>query len=446
MTVILDSTSVGERAHDTAPRQGFSTRQVHAGVRAAAATPRTTPIYLTAGFSFDEYDAAEAHFRDGAGYAYTRIANPTIDTVESRIAELEGGAEALLVASGQAALAVALLSLVSAGGHVVASTHIYEGTRGLLADNLGRFGVSSDFVTDIGDPDAWRAAIRPQTRALVAESLSNARNDVLDIAAIAEVAHEHGIPLVVDNTMATPYLLRPLEHGADIVIHSASKFLAGQGAVIGGVIVDDGRFDIDRSGSLFPHLVERHRLGGPSVAERAAGRARIAYARETVAPRFGSTLSPFNAFLIGQGIETLSLRVGRQSDSALLIARWLEGRDEVESVDYAGLASHPRPDLAERYLPDGHGAVFTFTLRGGAAAARAFVEALQLLTHMTHIGDVRSLVLHPASTSHVNRTPAERLEVGVRPGTLRLSVGIEDAADLREDLARGLAAAREAGA
>jgi O-acetylhomoserine (thiol)-lyase len=279
---------------------------------------------------------------------------------------------------------------------------------------------------------------------LFGESIPNPTNDLFDIAAVAELAHAHGIPLVIDSTLASPYLLRPIEHGADIVVHSASKFLAGQGAVLGGVVVDNGRFDAERSGALFPHLLEADRLGGPSLWERAGGRARIAYLRDSVALRFGPTASPLNSFLIHQGIETLSLRVERQSANALAIATWLEQRPEVETVQYAGLPSHASHALAQRYLPNGFGSVFSFTLRGGLDAARAFVNALVLFTHMTHLGDVRSLVLHPASTSHNLRSPEEQAAAGILPGTLRVSIGIEDLPDLLADLERGLDAARVA--
>lgn len=420
--------------------RGFSTRQVHDRGRVAASSPRTTPIYLTAGFSFDEYENAEAHFGSGEGYAYTRIGNPTIEAVEGALAALEGGSQALLLASGQAATSVALLSLAAAGDHIVVSNHIYEGSRGLILDTLQRFGITADFIDDIGNPAAWEGAIRPETKALFAESISNATNRILDIAAVSAVGRRHGIPLVVDNTFATPYLLRPLEHGADVVVHSASKFLSGQGAVIGGAIVDSGRFDPAVSGDRFPHLVAPGRGGVPSVADRTGGDARIAYARENVAPRLGPTPSPLTAFLIGQGIETLSLRVERQSQNALAVASWLAAHPAVASVDYAGLATHPDHALADALLPDGYGSVFTFTLAGGAAEARAVVEGLDVFTHMTHLGDVRSLVLHPASTSHVHLTDDERSAVGVYPGTLRVSIGIEDVADLIDDLGAALAA------
>ncbi|MEX8031949.1 O-acetylhomoserine aminocarboxypropyltransferase/cysteine synthase family protein [Microbacterium sp. 20-116] len=416
---------------------GFSTRQVHAGSATAHASPRATPIYLTAGFTFDTLDASAEHFGTGTGFGYTRTGNPTIQAVEERLACLEGGDQAVLVSSGQAAVTVALLALAGAGDHVVVSEHIYEGTRGLLLDNLARLGIETTFVPT-GDLAAWRDAITPRTRALFAETLSNARNDVLDIAAVSAIGRERGIPLVVDSTFTTPYLLRPLEHGAAVVVHSASKFLAGQGAVLGGVIVDDGRFDAAASGHLFPHLVQTDRLGGASFAERHGARARGAYIRESAAPRFGPSPSPLNAFLIGQGIETLSLRVERQSQNALAVARWLEQRPEVERVDHVGLESHPDFDLGRRYLTRGTGSVFTVTLRGGLEAARHVVQSVELITHMTHLGDVRSLVLHPQSTSHSARTVEERRRAGVSPGTIRLSIGIEDIDDLLADLEQAL--------
>ena len=427
----------------SAPTAGFATRQLHAGATAGTAVkPRATPIYLTAGFVLEDIDQASELFDSGDGYSYTRVANPTSEAVERRVAALEGGAAALLVGSGQAAVTVTLLGLLEAGQHLVSASSIYEGTRGFLLDNLSRLGIETDFVEDANDPDAWERLIRPTTRALFAESIPNPKNDIVDIAALAAVAHRHGIPLIVDNTLATPYLLRPIEHGADIVVHSASKFLAGHGAVLGGVIVDNGRFDAAASGALFPHLLEGGRGGSPSFAQRHGPLARIAYLREVTALRFGPTPSPLNAFLINQGIETLSLRVERQSRNALGVARWLEQQSEVHSVDYSGLASNPFHPLAQRYLPDGQGSVFSFTLRGGVDAARSFVDSLEVFTHMTHLGDVRSLVLHPASTSHNQRSERELSQGGIWPGTLRLSIGIEDLDDLLGDLGRGLAAVR----
>ena len=426
---------------------GFATRQLHGGARETVteARSRTTPIYLTAGFVHEDFDQAADHFSSGDGYSYTRVANPTAEAVERRVAALEGGVEALLVGSGQAALSVTLLGLLSSGDHVVSSASLYEGSRGFFLENLPQLGIETSFVTDANNGEAWARAIRPTTRALFVESIPNPKNDITDIETIARVADEHGIPLIVDNTLATPYLLRPIEHGADIVIHSASKFLAGHGSVLGGLIVDNGRFDVARSGALFPQLVRPGRLGGPSFAERAEGRARIAYLREVAALRFGPTPSPINAFLINQGIETLSLRVARQSANALGVAQWLEQQPEVHSVDYAGLASNPFHDLAKHYLPDGQGSVFSFTLVGGLDSARHFVNALEVFTHMTHLGDVRSLILHPSTTSHTQRTADELSQAGIWPGTLRVSIGIEDLPDLIDDLERGLAALRARG-
>ena len=422
---------------------GFATQQLHAGLLPArAVTPRTTPIYLTAGFVMEDFDQASELFSSGDGYSYTRVSNPTAEAVEQRVAILEKGADALLVGSGQAAVAITLLGLLEAGQHLISASSIYEGTRGFLTDNLPRLGIETSFVENANDASEWEKLIRPTTRVLFAESIPNPKNDILDIAAVAAVAKRHGIPLIIDNTLATPYLLRPLEHGADIVIHSASKFLAGHGAVLGGVIVDKGTFDAARSGALFPHLVEVGRTGAPSFAERLGGLARIGYLREIVALRFGPTPSPLNAFLINQGIETLSLRVERQSANALGVAQWLERQPEVESVDYSGLASNSYHPLALKYLPEGQGSVFSFTLRGGVDAARGFINALTVFTHMTHLGDVRSLILHPQTTSHNQRTEAELEAGGIWPGTLRVSIGIETLADLIGDLERGLVAVR----
>ncbi|MFC7432851.1 MULTISPECIES: O-acetylhomoserine aminocarboxypropyltransferase/cysteine synthase family protein [unclassified Agrococcus] len=427
------------RRHPATSELAFATRQLQPVEVEEPVRTRTTPLHMAAGFPFDAFDEAVEHFRTGEGYSYTRVANPTITAVERRIAQLEGGAEALLVGSGQAAIVVALLGLVGSGGHVVAGASLYEGTRSLLLEELARLGIATTFV--VGDePADWSAAVRDETRAVLAEAIPNPRNDLVDIRAVADVAHAHGVPLVVDSTLATPYLLRPIEHGADLVVHSASKFLAGQGSVLGGVIVDAGGFDAARDGERYPHLVARSRLGGPSRAERHGGLARMAALRD-LAVRFGPTVSPLTAFLIGQGIETLSLRVERHSQNALAIAEWLARQPQVASVDYSGLAGSPYRALADRYLPRGQGSVFAFHLHGGQEAARRLVDALELFTQMTHLGDVRSLILHPRTTSHAQRTDAELEAAGIGPGTLRISVGIEDVDDLLRDLERGLAAA-----
>ena len=429
----------------TDERPGFATEQVHGGFLPDTAHGARVPaIHMSSGFLFE--DAAQARDRFAGtddGYTYTRLGNPTNADVERRIALLERGADALLVSSGQAAATVAFLGLLAAGDHVVSAASIYEGTRGLLLQNLGRLGIHVDFVTDARDLDAWAAAVRPETKLFFAETIPNPKNDVLDIAGVAAVAHRAGVPLVVDNTLATPYLVQPVEHGADVVVHSASKFLSGHGSGLGGVVVDGGRFDWTATPERWPHLTQPDRaLGGASYVDRAGTGAFLAYARDVVASRIGPTPSPFNAFLLRQGIETLSLRVERHVANALTVATWLEAQPEVTSVDHAGLASSPYHDLARRYLPRGAGSVFAFTFAGGEQAAHAFIDAVELFSRMTHLGDVRSLVLHPATTTHAGRTPAERAALGIGDGLVRLSIGIEDVADLLRDLERGFAAVR----
>ncbi|GAA2227305.1 aminotransferase class I/II-fold pyridoxal phosphate-dependent enzyme [Herbiconiux moechotypicola] len=450
----------------TSRRPGFATQQVHAGVPGAGAdgsavaggpqaggvNPRATPIHLSAGFVFDDFEQARDRFAGtDDGFTYTRIGNPTTSALEGRIAALEGGRGAILVGSGQAAVSTAVLALLAAGDHLVSATSIYEGSRGLFLDNFGRLGIETSFVADANDAAEWDAAVRPSTKAFFVESIPNPKNDIVDIALVAEVAHRHGIALIVDNTFATPYLERPLEHGADLVVHSASKFLAGHGTVLGGVVVTGDGFDwavTDARGARFPHLTSPvAALGGSSYVERFGRDALAVYARDVVVSRFGPTPSPLNAFLIQQGIETLSLRVSRQSESALAVARWLERHPLVESVDYAGLESSPYRALAARYLPRGQGSVFAFTLRGGAEAARTFFDSVGLFTRMTHLGDVRSLIIHPASTTHAQRTPEQRAAAGIGDGLLRLSIGVEDVDDLLDDLeqAFGAVLAGEAG-
>ena len=427
---------------DSTPRQhAFATRQLHGGTRVPDAhAARRTPVHLTAGFVFDDFDDARDRFAGGPGYSYTRIGNPTTTSVERRIAELEGGLDAVLVSSGQAAIAIALLGLLRSGDEVVASAHIYEGTRCFLEQNLAELGIAVRFVHEPERTGAWSEAITPRTRALFAESIPNPRGRLVDLAAIAAIGHEHGAPLVVDSTFASPYLLRPLEHGADVVVHSASKLLAGHGGVLGGVIVGGAGFDWDDA-ERFPQLAGADAtLGGRSWAELHGPGAYLARLRAHVAPRWGSTPSPLHASLIEQGIETLSLRVERASANALTVASWLAGRAEVESVDYSGLPEHPSHELARYYLPDGQGPVLAFTLRGGKDAARAVIERVRVFTHMTHIGDVRSLVLHPATTTHIHRSAAERAAAGIGDGLLRLSVGIEDVHDLIADLEDAFAA------
>jgi O-acetylhomoserine (thiol)-lyase len=426
------------------PTVGFATQQLHAGREAGDPhQARATPIYLTAGFAFDGFDHAQQAFSGNEpDFIYSRHGNPTGESVERRLAALERGSEAMLVASGQAATANALLAILHAGDHLVSSGTIYEGTRGLFLEHLSRFGISIDFVDDPTDLDAWRTAVTPATRAFFAESISNPKNNVLDIAAVAEIAHAAGAPLIIDNTLATPYLVRPIEHGADIVVHSASKFLAGHGSVLGGFIVDAGTFDW--GSGAYPHLSATRSVDGLTHVERYGRRAFAGFLRDLAVPRFGAAPSPINAFLIEQGIETLSLRVERQSGSAAQIARFLEAQPEVESVDYAGLESNPNHATASRYLSRGFGSVFAFTLVGGEQTARRFYDSLRLFTKMTHLGDVRSLVIHPSTTTHNLRTEEEQRRAGITPGLIRLSVGIEDLADLIWDLSGAFAAVREA--
>jgi len=435
-------------APDRAPsggRLGFATRQLHAGdEQHGPHAPRATPIYLTAGFEFDDFDQAHGRFAGTeSGFSYTRVGNPTNAAAERRIADLESAKDALLVGSGQAAVATTVLALVSAGDHVVAASSLYEGTREFLRDDLSRLGITVDFVADARNLDEWDAAFRPATRLVLAESIPNPKNDVLDIAAIAAIAHRHGVPLAIDNTLATPYLVRPIEHGADIIVHSASKFLAGHGSVLGGFVVDAGTFPWGDHPDRYPQLVVDRGPDGRTHLERAGATAFTEFARR-VAMRYGPSPSPLNAFLILQGIETLSLRVKHQSAAALQLAEWLEKQPGVASVDYSGLASSSYHPLAERYLPDGQGSVFAVTIHGGLEAARVFQNSLQLFTRMTHLGDVRSLVLHPATTTHVGSTDEQRAARGIEPGLLRLSIGLEDVEDLIGDLAQALEAAASA--
>ncbi|WP_258066646.1 O-acetylhomoserine aminocarboxypropyltransferase/cysteine synthase family protein [Rathayibacter sp. AY1F6] len=439
------ATTTAAPASRASAAAGFTTRQVHAGAAPDGAHgARVTPVHLSAGFVFDSFEHARERFAgEDEGYLYTRNGNPTTEEVERRLADLEGGAEAILVASGQAATASALLGILQAGDRVLSSRRLYEGNRGLLVQNFGRLGIGVDFVDDASDLGEWERRIGPDTRVLFGEPIPNPKNDLLDLPALAAIAHRHGLPFVVDNTLATPYLLRPIEHGADVVVHSTSKFLAGHGSALGGVIVDAGTFDWAARPALFPHLNQEERsFGGRSWTEQHGRRAFVSYTRDIVVSRLGPTPSPLNSFLLRQGVETLSLRVERHSANALAVARFLEERPEVVSVDYSGLESSPSFALAQRLLPRGQGSVFSFTVAGGGAGAAAFIDAVELFSHMTHLGDVRSLVLHPASTTHAGRTPAERAAAGIHPGLLRLSIGIEDVDDLLRDLERGLAAVR----
>jgi O-acetylhomoserine (thiol)-lyase len=422
----------------------FETRQIHAGASPDPTTgARALPIYATTSYQFrDTQHAADLFALAEMGNIYTRIMNPTQDALEQRVASLEGGVAALAVASGQAAETLSLLNVAEAGSHVVASASLYGGTYNLLHHSMPKLGVEVSFVEDPDDPENWQSLVRENTKAFYGESIGNPKGDVLDIAAVAEVAHRNGVPLIVDNTIATPWLVRPLEHGADVVVHSATKYLGGHGTAIAGVIVDGGRFDWTTG--AFPsfttpdptyHGVVYADLGAPAFALKA----RVQLLRD-----LGPAISPFNAWLVVQGIETLSLRMERHVANAQRVAEFLEAHDEVESVHYAGLPSSPWHAAQQRYAPRGAGAVLAFEIRGGIEAGRRFVEGLELHSHVANIGDVRSLVIHPASTTHSQLTPEEQRTTGVTPGLVRLAAGLEGIDDILADLEAGFRAAKGA--
>lgn len=438
----------------TSPSWSFETRQIHAGQTPDPTTgARALPIFQTTSFVFPDAGVAADRFAlKDLGPIYTRIGNPTQEAVENRIADLEGGVGALLLSSGQAATTFAILNVAEAGDHVVASPSLYGGTYNLLQNTLSKLGITTTFVTDPHDPQAWRDAVRPSTKAFFGETIPNPQADILDIEAVAAVAHEVGVPLIVDNTVATPYLLRPIEFGADIVVHSATKYLGGHGSAIGGVIVDSGNFDFSKDPERFPGfntpdpsydgLVYARDLGVDGIL--GANLAYVLKARVQLLRDLGSAISPFNAFLIAQGIETLSLRVERHVSNAATVAAWLEARDDVARVHYAGLESSPWHANALKYTPRGAGAIVAFEIEGGSPAGQAFVSALELHSNVANIGDVRSLVIHPASTTHSQLTPEEQAASGVTPGLVRLSVGIEHVDDILADLEGGFIAAKGA--
>jgi O-acetylhomoserine (thiol)-lyase len=428
---------------------GFETRQIHAGADPDPTTgARAVPIYQTTSFVFRDTDHAAALFGlEELGNIYTRIMNPTQAVFEDRMTALEGGVGALATSSGQAAQTIALLNLCENGGHIISSASLYGGTYNQLHYTFPKLGVEVSFVDDPDDLDAWKKAIRPNTRAFYGESIGNPKGDIFDFEGVAGVAHDASIPLVIDNTLATPYLCQPLRYGADIIVHSATKFIGGHGTSIGGIIVDGGKFDYVASGRFANftepdpsyHGLVFSQLPEPLRPAQYILKCRLQYQRD-----LGAAVSPFNAFLFLQGLETLSLRMERHSENALAVAKWLEARDDVEWVTYPGLESSRWYQRAKQYMPLGQGAIVSFGIRGGLDAGRAFINGLELHSHLANVGDVRSLAIHPATTTHQQLDAAEQLTTGVTEDLVRLSVGIESLDDILADLEAGFRAAKSA--
>jgi O-acetylhomoserine (thiol)-lyase len=421
--------------------RGFATQAIHAGHTPDAAThSRAVPLYQTSSFTFDSTQhAADLFGLRQFGNIYTRIMNPTTEVLEKRVAELEGGVGALAVASGQAAETLTLLTLAQAGDEIVASAELYGGTVSLFSHTLKKLGITVRFVSP-HDMAAWEGAVTERTKAFFVETIGNPKLDIIDLDAIAAIGNRHGIPLVVDNTVTTPYLTRPFDHGAAIVIHSATKFICGHGTSIGGIIVDAGTFDWAASGR-FPDFVEPEpAYHGLKFVETFGNLAFILRARVLGLRDMGAAMSPFNAWMFLQGLETLQLRMQRHSENGLAVARYLETHDCVSWVRYPGLASSPTYGLVDRYLPKGQGALVGFGIKGGQASAVKFIESLQLFSHLANIGDAKSLVIHPASTTHEQLGASEQQAAGVTPDFIRLSVGIEDIQDIIDDLDNALTA------
>jgi O-acetylhomoserine (thiol)-lyase len=430
----------------------FETQQIHAGQVADPTTgARALPLYQTTAYQFrDTKHAADLFGLAELGNIYTRIMNPTQDTVEQRIAALEGGVAALLLASGSAATTFAILNVAEAGDHIVSSPSLYGGTYNLFHYTLPKFGIEVSFVENPDDPESWRKAVKPNTKAFFGETIANPKNDLLDIETVAKIAHENNVPLIVDNTVATPYLIRPIEWGADVVIHSATKFLSGHGNAVVGAIVDSGKFDYAK----YPEKFKNFNQPDPSyhglVYAQALGvgspfGANLSYVfkiRLTLLRDIGAAVSPFNAWLLAQGLETLSLRIERHVENAKAVAAYLEKHPQVSSVNYASLPSSKWNKLATKYSPRGSGSVLSFEIKGGIEAGKRFIEALNLHSHVANIGDVRSLAIHPASTTHSQLSAEEQLTAGVTPGLVRLSVGIENIKDIQADLEKAFAAAK----
>ena len=422
----------------------FETLALHVGQETAdpATDSRAVPIYATTSYVFK--DAAQAAGRFGlteGGNIYTRLMNPTSDVFEKRLAALEGGKAALATATGSAAIDLAIRNITRSGDHVVSSMNLYGGTYNLLAHTYEDLGIETSFV-DPSDPQNFEKAIQPNTKLLYAETLGNPNSDAIDIEAISAIAHRHGIPLIVDNTFATPFLLRPIEHGADVVVHSATKFIGGHGTVMGGVIVDGGKFDWAAEGK-FPGLSEPNPAYHGIVFTEACGNlAYIMKIRTTLMRDQGATISPFNSFLLLQGTETLSLRVERHVENALKVVEYLKNHPQVERVNHPSLATGRQKELYDRYFPNGGASIFTFEIKGGAEKARKFTESLELFSLLANVADVKSLVIHPASTTHSQLSEEELLACGIRPNTVRLSIGTEHIDDILADLERGFAAVK----
>ena len=429
----------------------FDTLALHAGAAPDPATgARAVPIHLTTSFVFDSSEHAAALFNmERSGHVYSRISNPTNAVLEERVAALEGGVGAIATASGQAALHLAIATLAGAGHHIVASSALYGGSHNLLDYTLRRFGISTSFVAP-GDLDAWRAAIRPETRLLFGETLGNPGLDVLDIASVSAIAHEAGVPLLVDSTFTPPWLLKPFDHGADLLFHSATKFLSGHGTVVGGVLVDSGAFDWSaahaKTGRFAELAAPYEGFHGMVFSEESTVGAFLLRARREGLRDFGACMSPHTAWLVLQGIETLPLRMERHVSNTRKVVQFLAAHAMVQRVGYPELPSHPDHVLAQRLLPRGCGSIFSFDLNGSREQGKAFIETLKIFSHLANVGDCRSLVIHPASTTHFRMDDAALARAGIGPGTIRLSIGLEDADDLMDDLKRALRAAEKAGA
>lgn len=419
---------------------GFETKQLHIGQETAdpATDSRAVPIYQTTSYVFKNSAHAAARFGlADAGNIYGRLTNSTQDVFERRVAALEGGAAALAVASGAAAITYTFQNLASAGDNIVSSKTIYGGTYNLLAHTLPQYGINTTFV-NIHDLDEVRNAVKPNTKAIFLETLGNPNSDIADIDAIAEIAHANKIPLVIDSTFATPYLLRPIEHGADIVVHSATKFIGGHGTTLGGVIVDSGKFDWEASGKFASLVDPNPSYHGVSFTKAAGPAAFVTKIRAILLRDTGAAISPFNAFLLLQGLETLSLRVERHVENALRVVEFLKNHPGVESVNHPSLSDHPDHALYEKYFPNGAGSIFTFEVKGGAKEAQEFIDRLRIFSLLANVADVKSLVIHPASTTHSQLTEEELLDQGIKPNTVRLSIGTESIKDILADLDQAL--------